>query len=104
ARGQFLREGLVLVLERAGSARLLKYKPPSIAEYHRISRRKPKSIALRHLFFKLLEVHPEVTLDLAFAAAGEEFGDLEDYGFFEQEFHGWRALMEKERAEGGAHP
>ena len=88
-QGKFLKEGVVLRLEKASSASLWKYKPESMSEYHRITRRKGMPLAYRHLFFKLLETEGKITLDSAFDAAIDEFKELEDYKEFEDEFRKW---------------
>lgn len=53
--GRFAEEGLVLNVETQATAQLWKFKPASMAEYHRLSRQKVRPLTIRHEAWKLVE-------------------------------------------------
>lgn len=91
-QGLFLEEGVVLMLEGDRSAQLWKYKPPSMAEYHRLSRRKLRPLTIRHEAFKLLESADAPRLEHLRAALIGNYGvaEVEDNDdMIRREYYAW---------------
>jgi hypothetical protein len=55
ALGRFGEEGVILNVETQNTAQVWKFKPPSMAEYHRLSRQKVRPLTVRHEAWKLVE-------------------------------------------------
>ena len=53
--GRFDEEGLVLNVETPSKAAMWKFKPQSMAEYHRLSQQKIRPLTIRHEAWKLVE-------------------------------------------------
>lgn len=73
-RGCYLEEGAVLNLEGPQTAQLWKFKPASMAEFHRLARRKLRDVTVRHELFKLWESGSEPTVAMLRAALAEVYG------------------------------
>jgi len=100
--GQYLEEGVVLVVEGPSVGRLWKFKPPSMAEYHRLTRCKVRPVTVRHELWKLVEAGEEPSLETLLETMGysydeEEIGEAR--GEMEREFFSW--LQERDHYGGG---
>ncbi len=74
-QGLYREEGTVLIVESNSIASLWKFKPESMAEFHRLSRRKIRPVTIRHELFKLLEAGHNPSVDDTMAAIATVYGD-----------------------------
>lgn len=91
-RGLYREEGVVALVETGQQGRLWKFKPPSMAEFHRLARRKIRSVTVRHEAFKILESDQCPSLANLCVALGKVFGDHEveeQRAFIEEEYWSW---------------
>ena len=75
--GYYQEEGAVLVLERKATAQMWKFKPPSMAEYHRVTRRKVRPVTVRHELWKLVEAGEEPSPEALVKTLGCVYGKEE---------------------------
>lgn len=91
-QGLYREEGVVALVETEQQGYLWKFKPPSMAEFHRLARRKIRSITVRHEAYKLLESNQCPSLENLARVLGGIFGDeaVEDQrSFVEEEYWAW---------------
>jgi hypothetical protein len=91
-RGIYREEGVVALVETGQTARLWKFKPPSMAEFHRLARRKIRSITVRHEAFKLLESDLSPSLENLLTVLAQVFSAEavdQELTFIEDQYWSW---------------
>ncbi|MDF1661622.1 MAG: hypothetical protein P1V97_07605 [Planctomycetota bacterium] len=91
-QGLYREEGVVALVETGQQGRLWKFKPPSMAEFHRLARRKIRGVTIRHEAFKILESDQCPSLANLSLALGKIFGHNEveeQRAFIEEEYWSW---------------
>lgn len=91
-QGLYREEGVVALVETGQQARLWKFKPPSMAEFHRLARRKIRAVTIRHEAYKILESEQCPSLAKLCEALGKIFGENqvdEQRAFIEEEYWSW---------------
>jgi hypothetical protein len=90
--GVFCEEGAVISVNRHRSASLYKVKPPSMAEYYRVTGQ-PTPITIRHELHKLAEMGLGVEYDTAMEHLKDTLGsgedDKDEDALFEREYWLW---------------
>lgn len=95
--GRFDEEGLVLNVETQSTAQVWKFKPASMAEYHRLSRQKVRQLTIRHEAWKLVEAGqwpPELAaLEAALTSTYSAEAVKENRDLIQREYALWLTKM-----------